>query len=124
MARRYTNTNWMHDRLTTGVSNDAVGVEQRDPRDIGDSRLDARFIELMKTRLMVGHFRYGLKVGQGMRYDTVGAILARAALYQETGNTEYLVDLANFCMLEFQHPSHRNTHFEAGDDNHEHAKEI
>ncbi|MCP4895635.1 MAG: hypothetical protein GY906_01570 [bacterium] len=124
MTRRYTNTAWMHDRLTAGVLTDAVGVEQRDPRAIGDSRLDAGFIELMKTRLMVGHFRYGIKAEQGVRYDTVGAILARAALYQETGNTEYLVDLANFCMLEFQHPSHPDAHFEAGDDNHEHAKEI
>lgn len=37
----------------------------------------------------------------------------RLRLYRETGNTEWLVDLANFAMIEFMHPSHPQAHFRA-----------
>ena len=37
----------------------------------------------------------------------------RLRLYRETGNTEWLVDLANFAMIEYMHPSHPQAHFRA-----------
>lgn len=120
-----TNTEWLRSRLLAAVDYASdIGCESRTPEQIGEDRLNQEFIQLMKNRLMIGHFRYGLKVEQGARYDTVQALQARLKLYVETGNTEYLVDLANFCMLEFQDPAHPNAHFEAGDDNHEHAREL
>lgn len=35
--------------------------------------------------------------------------------YQETGNTEYLVDAANYLMFEFMYPQHEKAHFRATD---------
>lgn len=37
----------------------------------------------------------------------------RLRLYRETGNTEWLVDLANFAMIEYMHHSHPQAHFRA-----------
>lgn len=37
----------------------------------------------------------------------------RLRLYRETDNTEWLVDLANFAMIEYMHPSHPQAHFRA-----------
>lgn len=33
--------------------------------------------------------------------------------YEETGNTEYLVDAANYLMFGFMYPQHTNAHFRA-----------
>lgn len=40
----------------------------------------------------------------------------RLRKYAETGNTEFLVDAANFAMIEFMLPSHPNAFFEGTDD--------
>lgn len=37
--------------------------------------------------------------------DAIKNLEIRLQKYKETGNTEYLVDVANFVMLEFMHPS-------------------
>ena len=31
--------------------------------------------------------------------------------YKDTGNTEYLTDAANYLMLEFMYPQHKNAHY-------------
>lgn len=35
--------------------------------------------------------------------------------FMETGNTEYLCDLANYAMFEFMYPQHPKGHFRATD---------
>lgn len=37
--------------------------------------------------------------------DALKNIELRLHKYRETGNTEFLVDVANFAMIEFMHPS-------------------
>lgn len=37
--------------------------------------------------------------------DAIKNIELRLQKYKDTGNTEFLVDIANFAMLEFMHPS-------------------
>jgi hypothetical protein len=36
-------------------------------------------------------------------------------LYEESGNTDYLVDVANFAMIEFMHPSHPDASYKPTD---------
>ena len=45
----------------------------------------------------------------------------RMKLYEETGNDELLVDIANLCLLEFMIGKHPNKHFNSIDDG-EHAE--
>lgn len=73
------------------------------------------FEQLMRNRLLMGAFRYGLLERQDLKYDTASDAKRRIDLYKSTGNTEHLVDAANMCLVEFELGKHPNKHFEAQD---------
>ena len=75
-----------------------------------------RFHDLMDAAMLVSAFKYG-EVGDGYpeRVNALSSLGARLAAYRETGNAEYLVDVANFAMIEFMHPAHGNAHYQATD---------
>ena len=47
--------------------------------------------------------------------DAIGNIRKRLEKYEETGNTEFLADIANFAMIEFMYPSIPGAHYEKTD---------
>lgn len=66
---------------------------------------DFEFTILMKNRMAVSCYKYGHvknKYKNCEWYDMIKNIKYRVGLYEKTGNTEYLVDVANFCMIEWQ----------------------
>ena len=84
----------------------------------------SRFEQLMRNRLIVGAFRYGrFRDKNKPTYDRVAAIIKRAHHYQETGNDELLVDIANLAMLEFEEGIHSLKHFKSEDDG-EHVESL
>ena len=88
------------------------------------SEWSPRFYQLMRNRLIMGSFRYQTfeqKRKMKWDYDTASEAIVRIQRYQETGNTEHLVDAANMCLLEFEFGEHPKKHFESVDDG-EHAK--
>lgn len=81
-----------------------------------DSEWSAEFEALMRNRLIMGALRYGLisdpaKVKN--REPSGPNIRARLELYEATGNTEWLVDIANLALLEFVEGNHPLKHFHA-----------
>lgn len=77
------------------------------------------FEELRSNRMVLGAFRYGLINEQGSAgspYDNIGSLIQRAQAYQETGDREHLVDIANLAMIEFTIGQHPLAHFNAKDD--------
>lgn len=64
------------------------------------------FINKMKNAIETSHYKYGWasktypELAQAYK-----CIEQRLELYRETHNTEYLVDVANFAMLEFLYPA-------------------
>ena len=81
-----------------------------------ESEWDLEFERLMRNRLVVGSFRYGLMRREKPLFDRVDSIIKRANKYRETGNMEFLVDIANLCLLEFVEGKHPNKHFHSIDD--------
>lgn len=87
-----------------------IGQEQ--PKEYSD-----RFDELRQNRVGVSFFKYGPAA------DNFGKRLVNALeshdlcikKYQETGNTEYLVDAANYLMFEFMYPQKPGAFFKATD---------
>ena len=76
-----------------------------------------RFDDLRKNRMKVSYHKYGPvaeNYGKGF-VDAIGSLENCLKKYKETGNTEYLCDLANYAMIEFMHPQHPNKHFRATD---------
>ncbi len=77
------------------------------------------FVLGMQNRLIMAGFRYARFADLEKRaFDFLEGIEKKLAAYKRTGNTEHLVDLANYAMLEWIWPSHPDAHFRAEDDYH------
>ena len=67
-----------------------------------------KFDKIRKDMMIMSYYKYGpLKDNYGT-YKCMNAVenlKIRLDKYLETGNTEYLCDVANFAMLEFMNPS-------------------
>jgi len=75
------------------------------------------FETLMRNRLIIGAFRYGrIGVKNKPKYDRVSSMISRLNKYKETWNKEFLVDVANLCLLEFVECNHPKAHFDSIDD--------
>ena len=76
-----------------------------------------RFDELRRNRVEVSFYKYGpakdnFSTGNVHAIPTLERCLQK---YKDTGNTEYLCDLANYAMFEFMFPQHPKAHFRATD---------
>ena len=76
-----------------------------------------KFDELRKNRVAVSFYKYGpVAENYSNQYiDALGSMNKCVQKYKDTGNTEYLVDAANYLMFEYMFPQHKNAHFEATD---------
>ena len=60
------------------------------------------FEQLMRNRLLMGAFRYGLfSDNSKTEWQMMGSVQRRLTQYEIDGNLEHLVDAANLLMLEF-----------------------
>ena len=76
-----------------------------------------KFDELRKNRIRVSFHKYGSvadNYGKGF-VQAIPTLEKCLDKYKETGNTEYLCDLANYAMFEFMYPQHPKGHFHATD---------
>lgn len=85
--------------------------------EILKTEFSEQFVELMKNRMIMSWYKYGpLKQNAGDKLvNEIESLKLRIKKYEQTGNTEYLVDVANFAMIEFMFPSHDKGHFRATD---------
>ena len=97
-------------------------VENENYDDLDKSEWSYEFERLMRNRLILGAFRYG-KIGakNKPKYDRIADMEKRIYLYRRTGNTEYLVDIANLSLVEFVEGEHKTKHFKPIDDG-DHSK--
>jgi len=85
--------------------------------ELKETEWSPEFEQLMRNRLIIGSIRYERFNHPGKHdYDRIRAIERKLASYIWTGNTELLVDLANYCLLEFVFGNHPAKHFHATDD--------
>lgn len=110
----------IHDELRAHL---LEGIHTASPVDFSrtrQNRWSELFEKLMRNRLFFGACRYegysSELIDSG--YDRVQGIRDALRRYSETGNLEELVNVANLAMLEFEHPSHPNPHFNSHDDAH------
>lgn len=90
--------------------------------ELSETEWSYEFERLMRNRLIMGALRYGRIGLKGKpKYDRVSSMIKRLNNYQESGNKEFLVDIANLCLLEFIECNHPKQHFNSIDDG-EHVK--
>lgn len=96
------------------------------PEIIRRENWSEEFEQLRFNRMYLGAYRYGTmkeNKEKGVKYNCIKSIKKRLLLYEETGNLEHLVDIANISMVEFVTSVHPNKHFESQDDG-EHTEEV
>lgn len=71
------------------------------------------FIQGMVNRMLTSFHKYGHIADAKHHVDFLASASQRVRKYQQTGNTEYLMDAANYMMAEFMHPSHEKAHYDA-----------
>lgn len=74
---------------------------------------DAKFMQGMIDRMAVSFHKYGDVADS--KQDLEANVERRIAKYRLTGNTEWLIDAANFCMIEFMRPTEEEAHFRPTD---------
>lgn len=67
----------------------------------------ARFDEIRKNMMVASYYKYGPVRKDYLEFgcmDAIANLKKRLERYEETGNTEFLADVANFAMIEFMYP--------------------
>lgn len=111
--------------LLASIDLTEVGTKTESLEELRASEWDQEFEDLMRNRLLIGRFRYAAMHDPAKgQYDNINSAIYRLRLYQETGNTEHLVDAANLCMIEKVAGFHPTKHFEAADDGDHHTAKL
>lgn len=110
-----TTHSFLRDRLLRRAGlMEIVPVERVDYEALKKSEWSPRFEEFMRNRLLMGALRYGRMHAKGKPdYDRLAGARKRLQQYEETGNLECLVDVANMALLEFEEGRHPNRHWDA-----------
>lgn len=70
------------------------------------------FVTKMKNAILTSHYKYGyMSETYPELAQAYKCIKERLELYEKTHNTEYLVDIANFAMIEFKHPAFKDAKY-------------
>ena len=81
---------------------------------------DFEFDEIRKRQMVASYHKYGrvsANYGTDRMIDAIKSLEKRLAAYKQTGNCEFLADVANFAMVEFMCPQHEKAHYRATDSN-------
>lgn len=79
-----------------------------------------QFDGIRKNMMVVSYYKYGdmaTNYKKGKTIDCISSLEKRLQKYKETGNTEFLADIANFAMIEFMYPQHEKAHYKPTDSN-------
>lgn len=83
------------------------------PVNVPRTQFSEFFLQAMLDRVAQGFFTYGSIVEMGHTKDYRKNIDIRLDEYDQTNNTEFLVDASNFCMLTFICPNNPNAFFKS-----------
>lgn len=74
------------------------------------------FVQGMLNRMGVSFFKYGkVKDAYPEKVNALESMKLRLEKYAETGNTEHLIDAANYLMIEYMHPRRKDAYFKSTD---------
>ncbi len=88
------------------------------PSNVPVTEFNKTFVQGMADRMSVSYYKYGaVSDAYPLKVNALESLVKRLQKYQRDGNTEWLVDAANFAMIEFMCPSHKDAHFTPTDSN-------
>jgi hypothetical protein len=78
-------------------------MELKDVPGVPATEVSKEFLQGMINRMGVSYFKYGEVEKAKGKVDEIKCLRQRLQKYEEDGNTEWLMDVANFAMIEFMH---------------------
>ncbi len=85
-------------------------------KGVPPSEFCKQFVQGMVDRMAMSFFKYGrVADAYPKKVDAIASLERRLAMYKQTGNGDWLMDVANFAMIEFMHPRHPDFHFRPTD---------
>lgn len=96
----------------------ALWEKHHQPARVAEVRLteptevSEQFLQGMADRMAVSMMKYGPWATNGGKEDVHAQVELRWQAYLRTGNTEYLMDVANLAMMEFMQPQREGAYFE------------
>ena len=99
------------------MEKDAEEISKHDmiirfPDHVPPTEFSHTFVQGMANRMATSYSKYGaVKDAYPARVDAIRSLLLRLDRYERDGNTEHLIDAANYCMIEFMAPKHPEAHF-------------
>ena len=79
--------------------------------DGGDTKFSDEFVEKMKKAILLSHEKYGwMSQTYPELAQAANCAAERLVAYQKSHNKDYLIDIANFAMIEYMYPSCRKAH--------------
>lgn len=104
------------------MENKFVGL----PSGIPATEFSEMFVQYMANRMGISFFKYGpVSEAYPSKVDAIATMKEKIKLYEEggavkgkqiePGNTEYLIDAANYAMIEFMYPKSPLAFFKATD---------
>lgn len=76
-------------------------------------QVSQHFLQGMADRMSMGYFNYGpVKDNFPHNYDAIKSMQQRLKKYRKDHNTEWLMDAANYLMIEFMFPKDSKAFFE------------
>lgn len=81
------------------------------------TEFDPEFVVRMMSAMMVSFHKYGrVADAYPLKFSAADDVRARMSKYRQTGNKHFLVDAANFAMIEAMHPGRKDGAEWAGND--------
>ena len=84
--------------------------------EILSTEYSTKFDEIRKNMMVMSYYKYGKMSDNHSTenlMDAVANLRKRLEKYEQTGNTEFLADVANFAMIEFMHPQHKKAFYKS-----------
>ena len=91
-------------------------MELKAARNVPVSEWSALFMQKMMNGMGMSFFKYGpVRDNYPDPVDAVASLENALVGYKRTGNLDFLVDVANYAMIEHMRPSHDDAHTKAAD---------
>jgi hypothetical protein len=86
------------------------------PDGVPTSEFCVDFVQGMVNRMCMSFFKYG-RVADAFphKVDAIATLKLWLDKYEADGNTEFLMDISNYAMIEFMRPRHPSAHFKPTD---------
>lgn len=88
-------------------------IELNWPDSVPQDQIDIPFIQGMLNRMAVGFHNYGHMRRYENKSNSLKNVKIRLEKYEQSHNTEFLIDAANFTMMEFVKPGFEDAFFKS-----------